>query len=270
MAVGLDGGSGAAVLVIPAYNEVRAIGDVLERCLAFTGRVIVVDDGSTDDTWAVVSRYPVDALRHPLNRGKAAALLTGIARALDQGAARIVTLDADGQHRPEDLPLLLAAADHAPAAIVIGSRRADGTHAPRARYWANRIADFWISWAAGQPIEDTQSGFRLYPARGLRRLLAKVGSRRGFAFESEILIEAGRAGVPILPVAIPALYGTTLRASHFRPFRDIPKIVVMVGWKLLRFGMFPTGLWRVLFDRAGRPLETRAPRPGRSGHAAID
>jgi glycosyltransferase involved in cell wall biosynthesis len=270
MAVGLDCGLGAVVLVIPAYNEARAIGDVVERCLALTDRIVVVDDGSTDDTWTVVSRYPVDALRHPVNRGKAAALLTGIGRALDGGAARIVTLDADGQHRPEDVPLLLAAADHAPAAIVIGSRRADGRHAPRARYWANRIADFWISWAAGQLIEDTQSGFRLYPARGLRRLLAKVGSRRGFAFESEILIEAGRAGVPILPVAIPALYGTTLRASHFRPFRDIPKIVVMVGWKLLSFGMFPTGLWRILFGRAGRPLEARSPRPGPSGHAAVD
>jgi glycosyltransferase involved in cell wall biosynthesis len=271
MAAGFESRLGGVVLVIPAYNEARAIGEVIERCLALTRRIIVVDDGSTDDTWAVVSRYPVDALRHGHNRGKAAALLTGIGRALDGGAARIVTLDADGQHRPEDLPRLLAAADQAPAAIVLGSRRADGSNAPRARYWANRIADFWISWAAGQVIEDTQSGFRLYPAAGLGQLLAKAGGSRGFAFESAILIEAGRAGVAILPVAIAALYGgTTLRASHFRPFHDIPKIVVTVGWKLLSRGMFPAGLWRVLAGRPARPSPPVAPPPPRSGHAAVD
>ena len=241
---------GTVVLVIPAYNEARAIGDVLARCLAITNRVVVVDDGSTDATWAALSRYPVCALRHRANRGKAAALLTGIARGLRDGADRIITLDADGQHRPEDVARLVQAADHAPGAIVTGSRRADGHRAPRARYWANRVADFCISWAAARPIEDTQSGFRLYPAAVLRDLLAAVGPSRGFAFESEILIAAGRAGIAILPVPIPALYGgPTSRASHFRPLRDIPRIAAMVAWQLLRRGLSPVGLWRVVRGR---------------------
>src|SRR5258708_2671449 len=95
-----DGMSGALVVVIPAYNEARAIGDVLARAAALGHRLIVVDDGSTDQTPAVAAQHPVRVLRHTTNCGKGAALLTGIRQALDHGAARIVTLDADGQHRP--------------------------------------------------------------------------------------------------------------------------------------------------------------------------
>jgi Glycosyl transferase family 2 len=243
--------AGSIVLVIPAYNEARAIGGVLERALPAVAQIIVVDDGSTDQTGSIVAGFPVEALRHGANRGKGAALLTGIRHALERGADHIVTLDADGQHRPEDIAGLVAAAVRVPSAIVVGSRRADGHRAPRARYWANRIADFWISWAAGQRIEDTQSGFRLYPAPTVRQLLARLGEGRGFVLESELLIEAGRADVPIVAVPIPALYGgVTQRASHFRPVRDIPRIVAMVAWKLLSRGLYPTGLWRVLIGRA--------------------
>lgn len=243
---------GALVAVIPAYNEARAIGDVLARAAALGHRIIVIDDGSTDQTLAEVARHRVRVLRHAANRGKGAALLTGFRAALAAGAPHIVTLDADGQHRPEDIALLVAAAARAPGAIVTGSRRADGANAPRARYWANRVADFCISWAAGQPIEDTQSGFRLYPAAVLTPLLARLGKSRGFALESELLMEAGRADVPIVPVAIPALYaGVVQRASHFRPARDIPRIAGVVAGKLLGRCLHPRGLWRVL----------RGPRP---------
>jgi glycosyltransferase involved in cell wall biosynthesis len=201
----------------------------------------------------VVRDYPVVLLRHASNRGKGAALLTGIQRALEDGATDVVTLDADGQHRPEDVDRLIAAARRAPGAIVIGSRRADGRRAPRARYHANRVADFCISWAAGRPIEDTQSGFRLYPTTVLRRLPASCGRGCGFAFESKLLIDAARDGVPIVPIAIPALYGdVTVRASHFRPVRDIARIAVMVAGELLGSFMYPIGLWRVLFGRPGK------------------
>jgi glycosyltransferase involved in cell wall biosynthesis len=247
------------VLVVPAYNEAASIADVLARCLRTGFPVVVVDDGSTDGTADIVGRLPVDLVRQPRNRGKGAALLDGIRHALrrhadDGGAARVVTLDGDGQHRPEDVARLIAAADHAPDAIIIGSRRADRAKAPPARYAANRIADFWISWAAGQPIDDTQSGFRLYPPAvlaALRESAGKTGPRRtGFAFESELLIDAARRGTPIGAVAIPALYGFHgQRASHFRPVRDIAKIVLMVAGKLLAWGMHPLGLLRVLRAR---------------------
>jgi glycosyltransferase involved in cell wall biosynthesis len=250
------------VVVIPAYDEARAIGGVIARARAVARRIVVVDDGSTDATWSIVAAHPVHALRHAANLGKGAALLDGIRQALALGADRIVTLDADGQHRPEDIHGLVAAAARAPAAIVVGSRRADGRHAPRARYWANRIADFWISWAAGQRIEDTQSGFRLYPAAVVERLLVRLGRSRGFVLESELLIEAGRAGIEIVPVPIPALYdGAAQRASHFRPLRDIPRIVVMVAWKLLSRGMDPLGLWRMLLGARHSSPRTPAPPP---------
>jgi glycosyltransferase involved in cell wall biosynthesis len=253
------------VVVIPAYNEARTLADVVARARAAAPCVVVVDDGSTDGTAAIAAdlaaRPGVKALRHARNLGKGAALLTGIRDALAAGARRIVTLDADGQHRPEDVAALVAAARRQPAAIVVGSRRADGhRHAPRARYWANRTADFWISWAAGRRIEDTQSGFRLYPASVIRDLLARLGDRRGFVLESELLIEAGRAEVAITAVPIPALYGTvTQRASHFRPLRDIPPIVAMVAAKLVRSGLYPRGLWRLA--TGGTPPNTAHAAP---------
>jgi glycosyltransferase involved in cell wall biosynthesis len=250
-------------VVIPAYEEAKALGRVLERCLAAGLAVTVVDDGSRDQTAAIAGRYPVRLLRHARNRGKGAALLTGIEDALAAGASAIVTLDADGQHRPEDVARLVDHARRLPGAIVVGSRRADRGKAPRARYLANRVADFWISWAAGLPLDDTQSGFRLYPADALRRLLPGCSRRRGFAFESEILIEAAHRGIAIGAVAIPAIYGLgLLRPSHFRPLPDISRIVLMVAAKLLARGLHPSGLARVLIARV-RP----APAPLR--HPAV-
>ncbi len=233
--------------VIPAYDEAATIAGIVLACLVRVDGVIVVDDGSRDDTAARAEAAGALVLRHPRNLGKGASLGRGMAAALARGAALIVTLDGDGQHRPEDLPALLARARASPGCIVIGSRLADRANAPRARSVANRIADFWVSWAARHPIEDSQSGFRVYPAPVLAALSGPRARARGFAFESEILIEAGRLGVPAVPVPIPAIYGARLRRrSHFRPVRDITRIVLMVALKLLRRGMDPAGLWRSL------------------------
>jgi hypothetical protein len=134
-----------------------------------------------------------------------------------------------------------------PGHIVVGSRRASGRDAPRARFIANRVADFWVSWAAGHPIDDSQSGFRVYPAALIRALAGRPPLARGFAFESEALIEAARLGFSTVAVDIPTIYGDALRRpSHFRPVADITRIVVMVAGKLFRRGMDPAGLWRSL------------------------
>ena len=117
------------------------------------------------------------------------------------------------------------------------------------RYLANRIADFWISWAAGQPIEDSQSGFRLYPARLLRELTLKHGPKQSFVFESEVLIEAARRGVNCLHVSVCVAPRLGARASHFRPVLDILRITTMVGLKLLARGLYPQGLYRSLIGR---------------------
>jgi len=233
-------------IAIPAYNEERTIGSLARTALALCPRVIVVDDGSTDATLQELQGLPVRLLRQPSNRGKAAALRVAFAEAIRQSALAVLTLDGDGQHDPNDAPALLHAWRHHPQRLIVGSRLHDKAHFPPARYRANRFACFWISWAAGHPIADSQSGFRLYPAQALSIALSDKVRGDRFTFESEILIEAADHGIRTLAVAIPGRYPKNARPSHFRPVVDIAKIVLMVASRLLRKGLYPAGLWRSL------------------------
>lgn len=235
------------VIVVPAYQEAATIGGIVARCRQSwpAAAVVVVDDGSTDGSGAIAASAGAVVLQQPRNGGKGRSLTRGFLHALELRARCVVSLDADGQHRPEDLPRLLACAAACPDRIIIGSRRAGSAAAPRGRRISNLVADFWISWAAGWPVEDSQSGFRVYPAALLQQI--RLPHAAGFAWESELLIAAGRVGVRTMAVAIPSIYGSELRrASHFRPVQDITRIVLMVGGHLLRRGMHPVGLWRTL------------------------
>lgn len=244
--------------VIPAFNEAATIRDVASRALRQLARVIVVDDGSNDATAATLDDLPLTLLRNAENQGKAAALWRGMQHALAQGVEAVVTLDADGQHEPEDVPRLLAAHRSDPRAMVIGARLHDKSKIPMARYCANRFANFWIAWAAGTPLADSQSGFRIYPAALLKSVDVAHDRSAGFVFESEILIEAGRRGVPIIAVPIRAIYSSHGRASYFREVLDTARIVRMVAWKLLSRGLYLNGLVRSL--RRGSIGKQTAPR----------
>lgn len=233
-------------IAVPAYNEVRSIRALVEAALLVCSRVIVVDDGSVDGTARQLQDVPVTVLTHERNLGKAASLRTAFAYALAHQAKCVITLDGDGQHDPIDAPGLLEAWQRDPRRIAIGSRLHDRSQFPPARYRANRFACFWISWAAGHPIADSQSGFRVYSGEVMRIALGKRVRGSRFTFESEILIEAARHGHQTLAVAIPGKYPVHGRPSHFRPVIDIAKIVVMVGGRLLRQGMAPRGLLRSL------------------------
>ena len=221
-------------VVIPAFQEAASIGAIVEGCRAAVGvlEVIVVDDGSADATATEAQSAGARVLRNAGNQGKGASLARGFAAAMALDADWVVTLDGDGQHRPDFLPLLFACARANPDSIVIGSRRDDRQGAPRARYVANRVADYWVSLASGHSVDDSQSGFRVYPMALLRRLDGGAGMAKRFAFESEMLIEAGRIGVRTVAVPIPSIYATLQRRSHFRPVVDITRIVVMVARKL--------------------------------------
>jgi glycosyltransferase involved in cell wall biosynthesis len=246
-------------LVIPAYNEAASLRQVAEAALAQHPWVIVVDDGSTDATAQSVADLPITLLRQTHNQGKAQALWRGMDYALEHGATAVITMDADGQHRAEDIPLMLDAWQTHPGHLVIGSRLHDRGQFPASRYLANRFANFWVAWAAGYPLSDSQSGFRVYPASLLRAYQATRRRTAGFVFESEIIIEAGRRGYAPLTVPIPAIYIASARKSHFRPVLDILRITRMVAIKLLQRGLCPACLWRSL-----RAPETSIPRHGQN------
>jgi glycosyltransferase involved in cell wall biosynthesis len=233
-------------VVIPAYNEAETVRDVAMRVRQQCANVVVVDDGSTDSTFRAVAGLDVTVLRNEENCGKAGSLSRGFEHALAHGAIGVITLDADGQHAPEEIPSFVKQSLDDPNAFLIGARRRDQRKSSPWRYIANRIADFWIGWAAGQPIDDSQSGFRLYPTGLLREVTLKHNRSRSFVFESEIVIEAARRGFQCRNVAVTVAPRSGLRPSHFRPVLDILKITRMVAWKLLSRGMFLQGLCAVL------------------------
>jgi len=247
------------VIVIPAFNEAKTITTVVTAvCAQAPERVIVVDDGSSDGTAALVRSLIASArcsctlelIRHRTNQGKGFALASGIARALAVGARRIVTIDADGQHDSADLPRLEQVAAQDPVAIVIAARTRDRERAPPLRRFANDVADFWISWGCAQRIDDTQSGFRLYPADVLTRLAQRPRRNQGFAFETALLINGVEVGASVRSVPIATRYDQDARPSHYRPWRDTWSIIRLVGGELLRRGMYPRGLLRALAPRA--------------------
>lgn len=236
--------------VIPVYDEAPTIREVALRALRALPRVIVVDDGSCDGTAEALTGLPVVLLRNRRNRGKAMSLWRGFRYALSRGARGVVTLDGDGQHAPDDITRLLAAARRMPGQLLIGARsRHARRRAPlrgRARYYANRFADFWISWAAGYPIVDSQSGLRFYPRELLGKVKVRHGKTRSFVFESEVLIEGACLGFEARAVPVTARPRLGPRPSHFRPLVDIARITRMVAGRLLARRLYLGGLYRSL------------------------
>lgn len=233
-------------VVIPAYNEADTVCDVARRALQQCPHIVVIDDGSVDGTAQVLADLDVTVLRNEQNCGKAASLLRGFDYALAQGAAFVITLDADGQHAPEEIPLFIQASITSPDSFWIGARHRRQRRASLWRYAANRIADFWIGWAAGQRIQDSQSGFRLYPARLINAVKLPHDRLRSFVYESEMVIEAARRGFACRNLAVSVSPRAGPRPSHFRPLADILRITRMVAWKLLSRGLYLQGLYRYL------------------------
>ena len=218
------------LLLIPAYDERATVGAVVTSA-RLHGHVLVVDDGSTDGTAEVAHAAGAEVLRHARRLGKAQALRTGIVAARARGASHVITLDADGQHEPADVPLLQAAA--APRTIVVGGRLGDPAMVAPERLDAIRVAGFFACWASGLRVDDTQSGFRLYPIGVFDGVPTYRG---GFVFETEILLAAAARGWVVREVPVRALPRIASR-SRFRPVADGVAIGAFVARRAVaRFG----------------------------------
>lgn len=235
--------------VIPTYQNAKTLLKVVADVHRVVDTVIVVDDGSNDGTAALLDKAtgnerPEKVLTHPKNCGKGAALKTGLTYTRQQGFRYAVTVDADGQHRADDIPALLKAVEEEPDALVIGSRGLQHENMPAKSTFANRFSNFWFALQTLQRLPDTQSGLRVYPLRrlhGLRWMSAR------YEAELTLLVFSAWAGVKLLPVPVSVYYPPRdQRVTHFRPGRDFTRISVLNT--LLCFLMVVYG-WPRIFCR---------------------
>jgi glycosyltransferase involved in cell wall biosynthesis len=217
-------------ILIPVYNELPTVEELLSRVRAaelpagLERQIVMVDDGSTDRTGRIAEAAGANLLRHPVNRGKGAALSTGFEGIFAAGYDRVITIDADGQHLPEEAPSFLAAAEGG-AEMILGCRaRLFPAMAP-VRRTSNRLSSFMIATVAGLPLADVQCGYRLYT----RGLIEKVGfPETGFEAESAVIVRAARAGARIETIPIDLGFVDGRPTSHYRPVLDSMRIAAGV------------------------------------------
>jgi len=214
-------------VLIPALNAERTIARVVVDARKRLEPVVVIDDGSTDATGEVARAVGATVLRHDVNCGKGGALKTGFAWALEQGFDGVITLDADGQHLPSEIPKFVEEWEESRADLIIGGRaHLFGGMLPRRRN-ANRFSAWAISVASGRRITDSQSGFRLYSARLLRGVKLRTD---GFDMESEVIVRAGRKGFAIVTIDIDLGFVNGISTSHYKPLKD----TLRIAWTVIR------------------------------------
>lgn len=210
--------------LLPAYQEERAIADVVRRVRKELDHVLVIDDGSTDNTSGQARAAGADLIRHDSNRGKGAAIKTGLAQLLKREFSHILLLDADGQHRPEEIPVFLQAAGETGAQLLLGNRMGDSGNMPFVRRLVNRYMSWRISRLCRQRIPDSQCGFRMLHRDLARELFCQSDA---YDFESEMLFIAAAKGIRIASVPVSTLYGDEV--SKIRPLRDTARFFALLA-----------------------------------------
>lgn len=231
-------------VVVPAYNASSTLQQFLESLLPYNKFIVVVDDGSDDETFAIAKKYQQQnfkILRHDYNRGKGAALRTGLDWALENNFDAAVTMDSDLQHAPEDLPGLLEVFERKKLDILVGSRLHDQQDMPRSR----RLGNWFSSWAATlychQKIFDCQCGYRIYRLKTCKQMLEELKLER-FDFESEVFLRAAANLLRIGFAPITVIYPQdAVHKSFYRPWMDTLRIINMAGKEILRRTFTPTG-----------------------------
>ncbi|MEG2063950.1 MAG: DUF2062 domain-containing protein [Alistipes sp.] len=233
-------------VLIPTYNNAGTIAHVIAGVQQYCRDVIVVNDGSTDDTAAILCRTDgISVIAYACNRGKGFALRTGLREAAKCGFRYLLTIDADGQHYPDDIPLFVQAAEQEPDTLLIGARNLTAENMPSKSTFANKFSNFWYKVETGISLSDTQSGFRLYPLDKLKGM--RFYTPR-YEFEVEVIVRAAWRGVAVKNIPIRVYYPPLEeRVSHFKPAKDFTRISILntclVSWALLCYYPFRFLKW---------------------------
>lgn len=214
------------VVILPTYNNARTLMAVLNDVRCYAEDIMVVNDGSTDETHTLLSSVDdviVVEYADGLNRGKGHALKTGLRKATEMGFRYAITLDSDGQHYADDIPAFVSAVKERPDSLIIGARNLQADGMPSKNTFANKFSNFWFKVETWQTLSDTQSGYRLYP-------LDKLAGMRFFTpryeFEVEIIVRAAWRDIEVFNIPIKVLYPED-RISHFRPLHDFTRISIL-------------------------------------------
>lgn len=212
-------------ILIPTYNNSKTLERVINGALAYSDALIIINDGSTDETAQILTAYPNISIIHIKdNKGKGNALRLGFETARLAGYNYAITIDSDGQHYPDDIPVFVAALQQSKEdLLLIGSRQMNQVGIPRKSSFGNQFSNFWFWFETGIKLEDTQSGFRLYPLH----LIPKKLYTKKFELEIEVIVRTAWRGVPIKNIPIKILYDPQERVSHFRPFKDFTRISIL-------------------------------------------
>ncbi len=240
----LDAGGGAAragdragstfrpAVLIPCYDAAATVGAVVADARPYAPHILVVDDGSGDDTAERARIAGAEVIRQPRNRGKGAALVAGMRHLAAAGFTHALSMDGDGQHLGSEIPKLLALARAEPTAIVIGTRAIGNQAVAAVNLFGNWFANSVTTLAAGVPVVDTQSGFRVYP---IALVLALPADGERFEYETTIIIRAARSGIAVRSTPTAVYYPPIAeRRSHYRKVTDTVRIIRAVAPLLLR------------------------------------
>lgn len=211
-------------VIVPTYNNHKTLKKVLDSILDFTQNIIIVNDGSTDETSEILKQYSqFTQIHHPKNIGKGRALRNGFRKAIEMNFEYAITIDSDGQHFASDIPNFIAEIQKEPNSLLIGSRNMTQENVPRKSSFGNKFSNFWFWFETTIKLEDTQSGFRLYPLQ----LIPKQFYTNKFEFEIEVIVRSAWKGIVVKNIPIQILYDPAERVSHFRPFKDFTRISIL-------------------------------------------
>lgn len=213
-------------VIIPTYNNAGTISDVISGVKKYITKIIVVDDGSTDETAKILNETDsIKVITFPENKGKGAAIRKGFRYALEEGYDYAITIDSDGQHFPEDIPDFLNTIEDNPGSLIIGSRNIQADGMPSKNTFANKFSNFWYWAETNQKLPDTQSGFRLYPIYSYQK--SRFFTNR-FEFEIEVLVRSAWSNIKVIPIPIQVHYAPEgERVTHFRPLPDFTRISLL-------------------------------------------